>query len=94
MNIFGVKLRQPVLSDLPMVLYILLFGSVLVGVVMLGFGWDIGRASAIIYGYVAAAIATACGVDFRKVGFRGFLVVVLIMIALVVSTAGLFLILK
>lgn len=94
MKIFGVPLRRPALSDLPMVAFILVFAAALVGVSMLGLGWDIGQVSAIIYGFTAAAIATACGVDFRAHGVRGLLVAVLIMVALVGSTVALHLLFK
>jgi len=89
MQIFGVQLRQPGLSDLPLVVFILAFAAALFGFSMLVLGWDIGRSSAIIYGFTAAAIASACGVDFRAHGLRGLLVVIVIMVSLVVSTAGL-----
>lgn len=94
MKIFGVQLRQPALSDLPLVAFILVFAAALVALSMFALGWDIGQASAIIYGFTAVAIANACGIDFREHGFRGLLVVVLIMVALVASTVGLHLILK
>jgi len=94
MKIFGLQLRQPMLSDLPLAVFILVFAAALVALSMFVLGWDIGQASAIIYGFTAVAIATACGIDFRRHGFRGLLVVVLIMVALVATTVGLHLMLK
>jgi hypothetical protein len=69
MKIFGVQLRQPALSDLPLVAFILVFAAALVALSMFALGWDIGQASAIIYGFTAVAIASSCGVDFREHGF-------------------------
>lgn len=86
MKILGVQLRQPRLSDIPMAAFTLGLAAALVGFCMLVLGWDIGQASAIIYGFTAATIATACGVDFWEHGFRGLLVVVLIMVALAATT--------
>lgn len=93
MKILGVQLRQPRLSDIPMAAFTLGLAAALVGFCML-VGWDIGRASAIIYGFTAAAIATACGVDFWQHGFRGLLVVVLIIVALAATTVALHLMLN
>lgn len=94
MKVLGIQLRQPALSDLPMVAFTLAVGAVLIGICMLALRWDIGQASAIIYGFTATAIATACGVDFREHGFRGLLVAVLVMVALVATTVGIHLMLK
>jgi hypothetical protein len=94
MKIFDLQLRQPALSDLPLAGFILVFAAALVGLSMFALGWDIGQASAIIYGFTAAAIASACGVDFRAHGVRGLLVVVLIMVSLIASTMGLHLLIN
>lgn len=94
MKILGIQLRQPSLSDLPMAALILGLAAALVALCMLVFGWGIGQASTIIYGFTAAAIGAACGVDVREHGFRGLLIVVLIIVALVASSVGLHLMLS
>ena len=58
MKTFGLQFRQPVLSDLPLVFFILVFAAALVALSMSVLDWDIGQASAIIYGFTAVAIAT------------------------------------
>lgn len=92
MKMLGIKFRLPVLSDLPGLACILGLAAALVVFCMRVLGWDIGQTSAIIYGFSAAGIATASGVNLREHGLRGLLVVVLILVAMVASTIGLHLI--
>lgn len=89
MKIFGVQLRTPGLTDLPLAGIILISAIVCSGLAMRFLGWDMAQVSAILFGSTAAAIATACGVDVRSHGLRGVLVVLLMMVALVATTVGL-----
>ena len=91
MRVFGVHLRKPGLAELPMVGTILLSAVLCSGLAMRFWGWDIAQISAILFGSTAAAIATACGVNAQSHGLRGVLVVLVIMVALVATTVGLYL---
>lgn len=90
MRIFGVQLHTPGLAKLPMAVIIQLLAIVCSGLAMRFLGWDVAQVSAILFGSTAAAIAIACGVDVRSHGLRGVLVVLVIMVALVTTTVGLY----
>lgn len=83
MQFLGLKLRTPGVSDLPMLALVIAVSIAACVLSMRALGWDIGQASAILFGGAGGAIATACGVDVRKDGLRGVLAIVFFMAVLV-----------
>jgi len=81
MTLFGVPLRTPGVADLPLAILTLICG-IAVG--------SLTGSNAILFGFAGGALATACGVSAREHGFRGLLAVLVISIALVAVTAGLY----
>lgn len=90
MKVFGVQLRSPGLTDLPVVVFSLACSVGFALVLIMGFGLDLAQVSGVIFGFAAAGIASACGVGFEH-GLRGMLIALLIALALAASAAGLYL---
>lgn len=94
MNVLGIPLRTPGLSDLLMVALILALASA-VGAFCMGYmGWTASEASTAVLGSAGGAMAVACGVSVKEQGLRGALVVCAFVVAAVLVTAALIQLLK
>lgn len=88
MNLLGITLHSPSPRDVlrSAILLALLLASCAVAKQVLGF--STATASVICMGAALGTIGSACGLDIRKHGVRGVLVLGLILVALVATMAG------
>ncbi|MNJ49871.1 hypothetical protein D3C77_451260 [compost metagenome] len=87
MQMFGVPLHSPQRADLPLLVVTLVLAIAGTGLVMHFLNWNLAQSSGILVGASASAISTACGVDLRTHGFRGLLVLGVILLGLVATMA-------